>query len=212
MASFTVPASGLNVPAWFGKLPGMGDFAQRRLTPEFQVMWDSWLQTGLLQLRAEREDWVAHYLQAPLWFFALGSQIASSNPWIGVLMPSVDSVGRYFPLTLAIELVPSAGASQDDSLARMHQWWELSSNAALAALDTNMDASRFDTSLINVFCKPFNEVQSVASISQFPPDGMSSWFVTLGEPEGIIHTIPHLPTEAGFEVLFGYANVANAQR
>jgi type VI secretion system protein ImpM len=218
MPHFTVPAQGLDVPAWFGKLPGMGDFAQRRLAPEFLEVWDTWLQTGLQQLRAEREDWLAHYLEAPLWFFALGPQIASSLPWIGVLMPSVDSVGRYFPMTLAIELVPGDEASLDDSLVRMHRWWERSANAALAALDSNLDASRFDASLFAVFGEPTNDPQStvqeqpMVSIASLPPDRMSSWFVKLGAPDGVIHTIPQLPTVSGFEVLFGYANLAIAQR
>jgi type VI secretion system protein ImpM len=212
MPHFTVPVQGLDVPAWFGKLPGMGDFAQRRLAPEFLELWDPWLQTGLQHLRAEREDWLAHYLEAPVWFFALGPHIASPHPWIGVLMPSVDSVGRYFPLTLAIELVPSDDATEVHSLARMHRWWEHSAKAALAALDANMDAGRFDSSLFALFCQPSNDAQATVSISQLPTDRTSSWFVNLGAPDGTIHTIPDLPTVAGFEVLFGYANLGIAQR
>jgi type VI secretion system protein ImpM len=212
MPHFTVPAQGLDVPAWFGKLPGMGDFAQRRLAPEFLELWDRWLQTGLQQLRSEREDWVAHYLQAPLWFFALGPHIASPHPWIGVLMPSVDAVGRYFPLTLAIELVPSDEVSLEHSLAHMHRWWECAARAALTALDANMDAIQFDASLFALFCQPSSDQLSTVSISNVPTDRMSSWFINLGTPEGMIHTIPDLPTVAGFEVLFGYASLTNAQR
>ena len=212
MSHFTVPAQGLDVPAWFGKLPGTGDFAQRRLAPEFLEMWDDWLQTGLRQLRTEKDDWVAHYLEAPLWFFALGAHVASPSPWIGVMMPSVDSVGRYFPLTLAIELVPSDGVSLEHSLARMHHWWANSSSAALTALDTNMDASQFDTSLFGLFCEPSSEEYRTVSISGLPEDRTSSWFVSLGPPQGTVETIPHLPDLAGFEVLFGYAHLAIAQR
>ena len=32
---------------WYGKLPGLGDFAMRRLPPEFVSHWDAWLQSGL---------------------------------------------------------------------------------------------------------------------------------------------------------------------
>jgi hypothetical protein len=31
MVQFGLPKQGDAVPAWFGKLPGIGDFAQRRL-------------------------------------------------------------------------------------------------------------------------------------------------------------------------------------
>lgn len=212
MQHYKVPAQGLDTPGWFGKLPGMGDFAQRRLPAGFVEVWDSWLQTGLQQLRSERDDWVAHYLEAPLWFFALGTHIVSARPWMGVLMPSVDSVGRYFPLTMAIELVPTDDAASDDALPAIHRWWDLSAKAALAALDGNFDAARFDGSLLALFGAPSSQAPASLSMSGLPAAGMSSWLVNPGMPDTVVHTIPQLPTVAGFEVLFGYANVAHAQR
>jgi type VI secretion system protein ImpM len=212
MRQYTVPAQGLDVPAWFGKLPGTGDFAQRRLSPEFVEVWDNWLQTGLQHLRAERDDWLAYYLEAPLWFFALGPQVIGANPWAGLLMPSVDSVGRYFPLTLAIELAPDEGVSPEQALARVHLWWERSAQAALTALDTNLDATRFDTSLFAMFGQPSEQELAAPSMPELPAPGMSSWLINLGKPDAIVNTIPHLPTVGGFEVLFGYANLAMAQR
>jgi type VI secretion system protein ImpM len=212
MPQYTVPAQGLDIPAWFGKLPGTGDFAQRRFSPDFVEVWDNWLQTGLQNLRSERDDWLAHYLEAPLWFFALGPQLIGANPWVGVLMPSVDSVGRYFPLTLAVELTPNDEVSTEQALARIHHWWEQSAQAALTALNSSMDATRFDHSLFALFCEPFSQKLSTVSISKLPAEGMSSWLVNLGMPDAVVHTIPHLPTVAGFEVLFGYANLATGQR
>ncbi len=212
MHHFTVPAQGLDVPAWFGKLPGMGDFAQRRLSPYFVEVWDNWLQTGLQSLRTERDDWLAYYLEAPLWFFALGPNVIGPNPWLGVLMPSVDAVGRYFPLTLAIELASQDNTSAEQALARIHSWWQRSAQAALTALEANLDAVRFDASLFALFCEPTTQALSTSSISEVPASGMSSWLVNLGNPNSVVHTIPHLPTVAGFEVLFGYANLNTAQR
>jgi type VI secretion system protein ImpM len=212
MPRYTIPAQGLDVPAWFGKLPGTGDFAQRRLSPDFVEVWDNWLQAGLQNLRTERDDWLAHYLQAPLWFFALGPQVIGANPWAGLLMPSVDSVGRYFPLTLAIELASVNEVSSEDALARIQCWWQRSAQAALTALDSNMDATQFDTSLFALFGQPSQQALAAASMCELPAPGMSSWVVNLGTPDAIVHTIPHLPTIGGFEVLFGYANLATAQR
>lgn len=212
MPHYTFPAQGMDMPAWFGKLPGTGDFAQRRLSPDFVEVWDHWLQIGLQSLRAERDDWLAHYLEAPLWSFALGPQVIGANPWVGVLMPSVDSVGRYFPLTLAIELVQGDVVSTEHTLERIHCWWHQSAKAAMTALDSNMDAARFDASLFALFGEPSAAQFAGVSLSELPAQGMSSWLVNVGTPDAVIHTIPHLPTVGGFEVLFGYANVAHAQR
>lgn len=181
----------------------MGDFGHRRLPSSFLTVWDNWLQTGLQGLRKEQSDWVAHYLEAPLWFFALGLNLASSQPWIGVLMPSVDSVGRYFPLTLAIELVRSDEASADLQMARIHHWWQRSAKAALMALNANMDATSFEVSLFALFDESADLPAYTPSMLVLPEAGMSSWFVDIDKGDKVVHVIPGLPTPAGFEILFG---------
>ena len=47
-------------------------------------------------------------MMAPIWRFALAPGVAGPLPMLGVMMPSVDRVGRQFPLTLA---APMAEAS-----------------------------------------------------------------------------------------------------
>lgn len=206
MDLFTLPPQGLDVPGWFGKLPGMGDFGQRRLPPRFRAVWDEWLQNGLQHLRAGREDWVAHYLHAPIWFFALGADVMSPSPWVGVLMPSVDSVGRYFPLTIAIELVPGNEASTTHQMARVHQWWLRSARAGLAALDSNMDAAGFDLFLHSLFHESAAIDTPCLSLGGLPGARMSSWHVNAGATPGVVETVANLPGVAGFSVLFGHAN------
>lgn len=208
MALFTLPSTGLDVPGWFGKLPGMGDFGQRRLSPRFRAVWDNWLQTGLQTLRAERENWVAEYLHAPIWYFALGKDIMSPSPWIGVLIPSVDSVGRYFPLTLAIELDEGNEASVDRQMASIHQWWQRSAKAALAALDSNMGAEQFDGYLQTQFGAAAESEMIHTTMRALPAAGLSSWFVDAGTSPNVVETIPHLPGAARFTALFGSVDLA----
>ncbi|MGL6109236.1 MAG: type VI secretion system-associated protein TagF [Rubrivivax sp.] len=92
------------VTGWYGKLPSLGDFASRRLGPGFIEAWDEWLAAGLADWRVrEPAAWLDHYLAGPSWRFVLmpGVLPGERHAWAGVLMPSVDNVGRYFPLTLA---------------------------------------------------------------------------------------------------------------
>jgi type VI secretion system protein ImpM len=208
MTLFTLPGPGMEVPGWFGKLPGMGDFGQRRLPPHFRAVWDEWLQTGLQTLRVEREDWVSDYLHAPIWYFALGEGVMSQAPWIGVLMPSVDSVGRYFPLTLAIELVCGNQASVERQMAHIHQWWQRSAKAGLAALDSNMGAEQFDGHLQKQFGDPSDAEMIETSMLALPPAGMSSWYVDAGLSQTVVETVSNLPDAAGFSVLFGATDLS----
>jgi type VI secretion system protein ImpM len=93
------------VPGWHGKLPSLGDFASRRLDAGFVEAWDGWLAAALLHLREAAPDgWLEAYLASPSWRFLLQPGVlpgeAGAQGWAGVLMPSVDRVGRYFPFTI----------------------------------------------------------------------------------------------------------------
>ena len=86
----------------FGKLPALGDFLLRGLPAGFADPWHGWLADGLATCREMLGDgWLAAYLEAPVWRFALAGDACGPDPVTGVLMPSVDAVGRYFFLTLA---------------------------------------------------------------------------------------------------------------
>ena len=109
-------------PGWHGKLPTLGDFASRRLTPAFLDLWDAWLAAGLQRLRdRDPAGWLDAYLAAPSRRFLLMPGALPGNlgaqAWAGVLMPSVDRVGRYFPFTIVQALqAPPACPLQMQSL------------------------------------------------------------------------------------------------
>jgi type VI secretion system protein ImpM len=205
MVQYGLPQQTHNVPAWFGKLPGMGDFAQRRLEPDFLKRWDNWLQNNLRRLRDQREDWVSHYLEAPLWCFALGCDVINANPWVGILMPSVDAVGRYFPLTLAIELhAYESEVITTQEMDRIHHWWKRGADVALAALDANQDATNFDAALCAVFGSTVDEPSHASKIEQLPLPGHSLWLANVEEDQNMSHLVDGLPKDHVFELLFGY--------
>lgn len=86
----------------FGKFPGMGDFLRVNLPAAFVQTWDTWLQQGLLDVRERLgEGWNDAYMSAPIWRFTLPAGAAGPQVVTGVLMASVDRVGRQYPLTLA---------------------------------------------------------------------------------------------------------------
>ena len=88
---------------WYGKVATLGDFAHRRLPPDFVRRSDAWLAGAMSASRAELgERWLDCYLTAPLMRFAWAPGVAGDAQWwFGVLMPSCDNVGRYFPLLIA---------------------------------------------------------------------------------------------------------------
>jgi type VI secretion system protein ImpM len=137
-------------PGWHGKLPSLGDFASRRLPHEFVEAWDGWLAAGLAALRqAEPEGWLDGYLASPIWRFllmpgALPGECGEQG-WSGVLMPSVDRAGRYFPFTVVRRLqhLPR----DDASFAALHRWLHLLDDIAADALQDDWTVARLETEL-----------------------------------------------------------------
>lgn len=85
----------------YGKLPTHGDFLRRRVADDFVAVWDDWLQQCIAQSRATLgESWLETYLTSPVWRFSLAPGACGAAAVAGVLAPSVDRVGRYFPLTI----------------------------------------------------------------------------------------------------------------
>lgn len=85
----------------YGKLPTHGDFLRRRVADDFVSGWDAWLQRCIAESRASLgEAWLDTYLTSPVWRFALAPGVCGAAAVAGILVPSVDRVGRYFPLTL----------------------------------------------------------------------------------------------------------------
>ncbi|HEU5443177.1 MAG TPA: type VI secretion system-associated protein TagF, partial [Steroidobacteraceae bacterium] len=94
---------------FYGKLPCRGDFMQRRAPQGFVDGWDAWLQECLHASRQQLgERWLDLYLTSPVWRFVLTEGICGESAYAGVMLPSVDRVGRYFPLTLVSPLQPGS--------------------------------------------------------------------------------------------------------
>lgn len=87
----------------FGKMPALGDFFRLNLPPGFVDAWDIWLQSALVTARTVLGPrWNDCFLTAPLWRFSLAPGLVGPQAVTGVMMASVDRVGRQFPLTLAV--------------------------------------------------------------------------------------------------------------
>jgi type VI secretion system protein ImpM len=130
------------VPGWYGKLPSLGDFASRRLPPLFVEPWDRWLAAGLAAWRESDAGWLEAFLAAPTWRFALGRGVPfqQSPGYAGVLMPSVDRVGRYFPLTVARPRRPGEAETPG-------AWLRALEGLAVAALEGDWNAERLEVEL-----------------------------------------------------------------
>jgi type VI secretion system protein ImpM len=86
----------------FGKIPQQSDFISHHLPETFTDYWHKWLQSCMsISQEQMGEDWLQKYIVSPIWHFAIMPGIAHEQAIVGVVIPSVDEIGRYFPLTIA---------------------------------------------------------------------------------------------------------------
>lgn len=130
----------------FGKMPSVGDFFRLGVAPAFVQPWDEWIQRSMLAAsEVLGQAWDAHYMSAPIWRFCLSPGLAGPQKMLGVLMPSVDRVGRRFPLTLV------APVSNEGSAILAHfrasETYHQLEDLALAALEDDMTRDRLEAAL-----------------------------------------------------------------
>jgi len=127
----------------FGKVPDLGDFVTRRLPAEFVSPWDAWLEAGIAESRARLGViWEERYQNAPAWRFILAPGTCGDSAWAGVLQPSVDRVGRYFPLTLAAPLPPDVDVLE--TMIAAVAWHDRLEQVAAGALDGSTEFATLD--------------------------------------------------------------------
>ncbi len=140
---------GIALPAVIGKLPAHGDFIARGIAHRDRDVLDRWMASWIEKARAELNDaFDDTYLSAPPWLFE-SAQITA------VLIPSVDAVGRRFPvLALASPQVRTQAVY----------------DALVAALEEGQTGDDF--------CAGFASLESGDSIAE--TDRLGEWFL----PEG----------------------------
>jgi len=170
---------------FYGKLPSHGDFLRRRVSDGFVGVWDAWLQESLATSRAVLADaWLDVYLTSPVWRFACAAKACGDAPVIGVMVPSVDRVGRYFPLTIVVEL-PRETPSLLDLTLRAESLFDAFERLVIATLDSDqIDLDAFHEQLMRVgeqldpaWLSPRVVLDAASALLDDPADG---WHLTIG--------------------------------
>ncbi len=118
----------------YGKLPMHGDFVHRNLPATFIKTWDEWLQLYVASSKEQLGDeWLDTYLTSPIWRFVFSSGVIDEQHWAGIMLPSVDQVGRYYPFSIVMPFKPELNPLEFISFHT--HWFESIEELALQALE-----------------------------------------------------------------------------
>ncbi|MGF9759354.1 type VI secretion system-associated protein TagF [Microvirga sp. 0TCS3.31] len=119
----------------YGKLPSKRDFVACSAPRSFLRVWEPWIQNGLWNSKVHLGDqWKQTYLSAPIWRFWLGAEICSGITVAGAFTPSVDSIGRCFPLTVFVSALKPIGILHPE-IDLQNAWFSQLERLLLSALD-----------------------------------------------------------------------------
>jgi len=118
----------------YGKVPSKRDFIAIATPREFLTVWEPWMQSGLSASRHSLGDeWQQAFLTAPIWRFWLGAELCGQTV-IGAFMPSLDGIGRYFPLTL-VAYAENGSAIPPPEFDSQDAWFQVAEDYLLSTLE-----------------------------------------------------------------------------
>ncbi|WP_075181630.1 type VI secretion system-associated protein TagF [Pantoea sp. 1.19] len=131
---------------WYGKLPGAGDFLQRRVSDATVSAWSNWFQSGLSHWHQFSGLAGDRFGLAPIWNFALPATLGIQRVQIGCLLPSRDRVGRAWPLLALRSFAPAHW--HPAQLALAGEWFDDLGETLGAAVRNRLDAEQLDAQLM----------------------------------------------------------------
>lgn len=149
----------------YGKLPQKRDFVSFGIAGDMLMPLETWLQSATAASRAELgRAWEELYLVAPIWRFWIGPQVFGTG-CAGALMPSVDGVGRYFPL-LAVYAWEAPATMAPPPYAPQDRWFQAIEERLLSVLDEDAEV-RPDTLLDGLSPPAFDTAPAAPGLSSF---------------------------------------------
>lgn len=179
------------VNGYYGKVPTHGDFVSRGLPACFVAPWDAWLQEAVLTSRRQLGgNWLDCYLTSPIYRFVLAPGICGEHGWQGVLMPSVDRVGRYYPMTIA--MMNQQNINPFVVLQQEITWFAKAEKLALSSLADHFDLQQFNEELSRLTPEMIGDT-CLADSGEDQPDcqqNRHAWQQTLGPEQSIGDILP----------------------
>jgi len=148
----------------YGKLPAKRDFVAANTPRSFLDLWEPWLQGSVATSRQILgEAWRDAYLSAPIWRFWLGANFCGEAV-LGAFMPSIDGVGRYFPLTIFVG--EGEGALPPPEIEPNKDWFDAVETVLLDALHPERDFESVAAAVVDLAAPIQSPIEtSVAGIT-----------------------------------------------
>jgi type VI secretion system protein ImpM len=117
----------------YGKIPAKRDYIALHSPRQFLNVWEPWIQSAVAASHQSlTTEWQNAFLTAPIWRFWWGADLCGSTV-AGAMMPSLDGLGRYFPLTV-FSCAEDRSAIAPPEIDAHDEWYAAAEEFLLATL------------------------------------------------------------------------------
>lgn len=194
------------INGYFGKVSTQGDFVSRGLPISFTNPWDAWLQEAVITSQQQLGDsWLNSYLTGPIYRFVLAPGVCGENGWLGVMMPSVDRIGRYYPMTIVT--MNHTNINPFIALEYEKDWFTKVEALALSSLDEDFNLEQFNLELDALKSAiVFNNSGEMAAIDKHMTETISpAWQQAMKQDQSIMSALPQFLDNLLKEHCFAYS-------
>ncbi|MFP7674527.1 type VI secretion system-associated protein TagF [Marivita sp. S0852] len=184
---------------YFGKIPTQGDFVMHNLPRAVVDGLDDWTRHAVRESqKALGRGWLDAFLVAPVWRAVVARDVLGPDPIALVMMPSVDRVGRYFPLILTVPLPDHRGPLS--ALPRqLNTWFDQAERLALSTLTPDFRRDTLDQGIKTLTLARWFE----PNLRRTPHDAARTlWWVGTAYDDEALRAFDTLPDPARFHDIF----------
>jgi type VI secretion system protein ImpM len=162
------------------------------------------MQEAIANSREQLGDfWLENYLTSPLWRFALTPGICGEHGWAGVMMPSVDRVGRYYPFTMAARL--DAKCNLFLFMEESEAWFARMESLALSCLEDEFQMEAFEQQLRGTGLPNVERENQPAQAESVTTALSNAWHANLDEQSSMRTIYPRFLPHLMKKLLFAYS-------
>ncbi len=138
-----------------------------------------------------------------MWRFALSPGVCGNDVWAGVLIPSIDSVGRYFPFTIAHQL--DWYTNPVELLHEGRSWYEQAETLALSCLEDDFDYAGFNQDVQAMAGIEAPVTSDISDQQTLASGDLSAWHMALPSVDVLPKAYASLAAKSLSELYFAFS-------
>jgi len=137
------------IAGYYGAISSEPQHIQDNMLRDFTSTWADWSNSIIRSLGFEDDHRaIAEYLASPVYRYTLSAGVCGELPYIGVMLPSLDSNGAPFPFTICAPLHKNCNPFTEQS--RFEDWYLAAEKSILSSREPGFESSELEAWMLHL--------------------------------------------------------------